>query len=97
MIDDQTVLALTPVASFQPLGENEGAVVLLADTGQLYTCNDTTVALLKAVDGRRTLGAIIDLMLEEFEVAPEVLRADLATLVDELTAERIVEAVPAGA
>jgi hypothetical protein len=93
MIDDQTVLALSPVASFQALGENEGAVVLMTDSGQLYTCNDTAVALLKAVDGARPLGSIAELMLAEFEVSREILQADLVKVAGELKAERIVEVV----
>ena len=90
MLGEATIISLTPAATFQPLGENEGAVVLMVDSGQLYTCNDTTVALLQAVDGARSFGAILDKLLDEFEVERAVLAADLSRLVDELEREGIV-------
>src|SRR5450631_1012058 len=46
----QTVLKVSHLASTQSLGD--GAVIVLTDSGQLYTCNDTAETLLKLVDGR---------------------------------------------
>jgi hypothetical protein len=96
MIDDTTVLTLSSKVSFQPLGPDEGAVVLRTDSGQLYTCNDTALALIQAVDGQRSLGAITDLMLDEFDVARDLLATDLIRLADELQAEGIVEILAPG-
>jgi pyrroloquinoline quinone biosynthesis protein D len=96
MPDDDTVLALTPAATFQPLGEQEGAVILMVDSGQLYSCNDTTVALLRAIDGTRNLAAVIDLVHAEFEVDRDVLAADLREVVAELSREGILSAMPGG-
>jgi hypothetical protein len=95
MLSEETVLALAQAASFQDLGEGEGAVVMRTDSGQLYTCNDTTAALLNYMDGSRQFGEILDLLQEEFEVAREVLAADLAEVIVELEREGIVESVPA--
>jgi pyrroloquinoline quinone biosynthesis protein D len=96
MPDEDTVLALTPVATFQPLGEQEGAVILMVDSGQLYSCNDTTVALLRAIDGARKFGAVIDLVHAEFDVDRDVLTADLREVVAELVREGILAAMPNG-
>jgi hypothetical protein len=52
-IQETTVLALSPVASFQSLGDS--AVILMTDSGQLYTCNQTTESFLKKIDGLRSL------------------------------------------
>jgi pyrroloquinoline quinone biosynthesis protein D len=90
MLGETTILSLTPAATFQPLGENEGAVVLMTDSGQLFTCNDTTVALLQALDGVRSFGSIVDELLDEFDVERDVLAADLSKLVGELEREGIV-------
>jgi pyrroloquinoline quinone biosynthesis protein D len=90
MLGETTIISLTPAATFQPLGESEGAVVLMTDSGQLYTCNDTTVALLQALDGVRSFGSIVDELLDEFDVEREVLAADLSKLVGELEREGIV-------
>jgi len=97
MLTEETVLALAPNATFQPLGENEGAVVLMVDSGQLYTCNDTTVALLQVLDGKRNFGALIDAMLEEYEVERDVLASDVREMLAELESEGIVTRVSAGA
>lgn len=82
------VFVFSPVASFQSVGD--GAVVLLADSGQLYSCNDTSEAFLRHVDGQRTLAEIVDLLAEEYEVERDVLEADLAELADSLKREGVI-------
>ncbi len=82
------VFALSPVASFQSVGD--GAVVLLADSGQLYSCNETSEAFLRHVDGKRSLSDIVDLLAEEYEVERSVLEADLAELADSLKREGVI-------
>jgi hypothetical protein len=82
------VFALSPVASFQSVGD--GAVVLLADSGQLYSCNDTSEAFLRHVDGKRSLGEIVDLLAEEYEVERDVLEADFAELAESLKQEGVI-------
>ncbi|TIV07313.1 MAG: PqqD family protein, partial [Mesorhizobium sp.] len=64
--------------------------VLLARSGQLYTCNDTTEAFLDKVDGARSLDQIIDLLSDEFEVDKATLDEDMAELAAELVAEGIL-------
>jgi hypothetical protein len=97
MLDEKCILALTTVASFQSLGEQEGAVILMTDSGQLYTCNDTVVAMLKAMDGKRSFGEIVALVNEEFEVDRERLAEDLSAMADELEREGIVRRVEGAA
>jgi pyrroloquinoline quinone biosynthesis protein D len=87
-INEATVLALSPTASFQSLGDS--AVILMTDSGQLYTCNTTTEAFLKKVDGFRTMAEIIDGVLAEFEVDRDTLRGDMVNIASELAAEGIV-------
>ena len=82
------VYSLSPVASFQSVGD--GAVVLLADSGQLYSCNDTSEAFLRHVDGKRSLGDIVDLMAQEYEVEREMLEADLVELAESLKQEGVI-------
>jgi hypothetical protein len=82
------VFAFSPVASFQSVGD--GAVVLLADSGQLYSCNDTSEAFLRHIDGKRSLGEIIDLLAEEYEVERDVLEADFAELAESLRQEGVI-------
>jgi pyrroloquinoline quinone biosynthesis protein D len=91
-INEATVFSLAPNASFQALGE--GAVILLIDSGQLYTCNETTEAFLKRVDGQRNFGAILSLLMAEFAVDRETLGHDFLLIADQLRSEGIVEISP---
>jgi len=85
-----TVLRLADDASVQHVGD--GAVVLLARSGQLYTCNGTTEAFLDKVDGARSLDQIVGLLCEEFEVDKDTLDEDMAALANDLVSEGILAA-----
>jgi pyrroloquinoline quinone biosynthesis protein D len=87
-IGSETVLRMADDASVQHVGD--GAVVLLARSGQLYTCNDTTEAFLDKVNGARNLNQIVDLLSDEFEVDKATLDQDMAELAAELVAEGIL-------
>ncbi|RWB23196.1 MAG: PqqD family protein [Mesorhizobium sp.] len=87
-IASETVLRIADDASVQHVGD--GAVVLLARSGQLYTCNGTTEAFLDKVDGTRNLDQIVDLLSDEFEVDKATLGDDMTALAAELVAEGIL-------
>ncbi|MDX8444379.1 PqqD family protein [Mesorhizobium captivum] len=87
-IASETVLRMADDASVQHVGD--GAVVLLARSGQLYTCNGTTEAFLDKVDGARNLDQIVDLLSDEFEVDKATLGEDMTALAAELVAEGIL-------
>lgn len=89
-IGDDTVFSLSKSVSFQPLGQGEGAVVLLIESGDIFTCNDTTSAFLGVLDGRRTFKASLKLLADQFEVEPPVLRTDLQKLAQNLIDEGII-------
>jgi Coenzyme PQQ synthesis protein D (PqqD) len=81
---DNAVLSLPASVSLQPLGEDEGGVLLKMDTGDMFTLNDTAVEFLSRLDGKRKVGAIIKQMLDLFEVDADTLRTDIAELVADL-------------
>ena len=85
----QTVLKVSHLASTQSLGD--GAVIVLTDSGQLYTCNDTAETLLKLVDGRRTLKEIIDCALDEYDADRATLEGDFKSLAAEFVSEGILQ------
>jgi pyrroloquinoline quinone biosynthesis protein D len=91
-IADQTVFALSDGVSVRELGPGEGAVVLILATGQLYTCNDTAVAFLSAVNGVRGFAGIVDELGRKFDVPPGDLGRDLSALAGNLMAEGIIKA-----
>ena len=88
-IDASTVFAVNEQASLQAMGD--GAVILLAGSGQLYTCNDTVEFFLNTVDGHRNFEEIVQLFVAEFEVDETTARNDLARLSAEMVAEGILE------
>lgn len=90
MIHPDTPLALAEGASVQHLGEEEGAVVLLLDSGQLYTCNDSTAEVLRLAAGGSSFGAVIAALLEVFDVEEARLVPDITAILGELEREGIV-------
>ncbi|MET2829077.1 PqqD family protein [Mesorhizobium shangrilense] len=89
-VASETILRLADDASVQHVGD--GAVVLLARSGQLYTCNGTTEAFLDKVDGARSLDQIVGLLSAEFEVDKDTLDQDMAALASDLLSEGILAA-----
>lgn len=89
-IRDDQVFSLSKSVSFQPLGEGEGAVVLLIESGDIFTCNDTTSAFLRVLDGNRTFERSFELLADQFEVDRPVLRADLERLATNLVEQGII-------
>ncbi len=82
------VLSLHPDATLRAVSR-EG-VILMVTTGQIYTCNETAIDLLSRMDGAVSLGQITADMVGEYDVSPDVLKADLAELLEYLRAEGVV-------
>lgn len=82
------VYRLGDEVSFEPVGE--GAVILLLGSGQLYSCNDTSLSFLKHLDGIRNVDAVAHRMADEFEVDVATLANDLPELIAGLVAEGII-------
>ena len=79
-LSGDVVLSLPASVSVQPLGQ---------DAGGVFTLNDTAVAFLSKLDGKRKFSAIINEMLAEFEVDAPALRTDISELAAELKAAGI--------
>lgn len=82
------VYRLGDEVSFEPVGE--GAVILLLGSGQLYSCNDTSLSFLKNLDGVRNVDAVARRMADEFEIDAATLADDLPELIADLIAEGII-------
>ena len=86
-----SVLSLSPNATMRAVGDT--GVVLMATTGEIYTCNETALDFLGLLDGSSSLGALAVKMTEEYEVEAEVLTADLLEMIGPLADDGVV--VPA--
>ncbi len=90
MLPETARITLAPDVTFQSLGPGQETVLLSFKSGYLYTCNETTEAFLRAVDGRKTLSEIVDIILQDYEVPRDVLLRDMAALAEKLAAEKLL-------
>jgi pyrroloquinoline quinone biosynthesis protein D len=89
-MQDDTRVSLAEGVSVQHLGEDEGAVVLLLGSGQLYTCNDTAAEVLRAAVRGASVREATDALLAQFEVAEADARRDVAKILAAFAREGIV-------
>lgn len=69
------------------------AVVIRQGEGEVLGLNEVGARLLAEVDGERSLAAIAEQLLAEFEVEPAVLSSDLVAFAEELAAAGVLEEV----
>lgn len=79
---------LSDKASFRAIGE-EG-VVLMVDSGQLYSTNTTGTAFLTQIADHPSADRALDALLADFDVDRETLAADLGELLGYLVDEGVV-------
>jgi len=77
--------------NYQSLGDGEDGVVLSLASGHLYRCNHTAIAVLDLLRTCPTVDGVIAEFARLFAVDTEQARADVASLVDHLVNERLVE------
>ncbi len=90
MLSLDTTLETASAVTRQSLGADQDIVILSLDSGYLYTANATTEAFLAALDGRRTIRQVAELLAEEFDVPLERLHRDLVALAGRLLEEQLV-------
>lgn len=83
-------LALAPNVMLQPLGDEEGGVLLKLDSGEMYTINDTVVAFLQELDGKRSIADVARRLVEQFDVEEHVLIDDLVEVSRDLASQSLV-------
>lgn len=88
MITPETILTLPKVANVQSVAD--GAVILLTDSGQLFTGNGTTDAILHHIDGRRTVTDLAAALQEEFDVSLDTAIADVIEITGMLVTEGVL-------
>lgn len=94
MTPAESIVTLAPNASFRAIGE-EG-IILMTDSGQLYSTNVSGTAFMKRLGPDVTVGAILAELDDEFDVEADVLRADISELIDYLRQEGVVHVKDGG-
>jgi hypothetical protein len=77
-IADETILV--------PVRRNMG------DLESIYSLNETAARVWELLDGRRTLAEILELLVQEFEVASVTAETDLRVLVEQLAEAGAIQA-----
>ena len=75
-----------PGSAFKPIGD-EGGLVVLSDRAEVKVLNPVGVRVFGLLDGKRSLGEIVDLICEEYDVAPEKAAEDVEAFVGLLARE----------
>lgn len=70
--------------------EPDGNAMLLVPEGALML-NGPAAAALTLVDGKRTLGEIVDAVVERFDVSQQLARDDLGDLFDRLATRGFIQ------
>jgi hypothetical protein len=65
----------------------------LAESNSIYVLNDTGTAVWNRIDGQRSVAAIADEFIAEYDVTVEQLGRDLETLLADLLSIRAIEEV----
>jgi hypothetical protein len=65
----------------------------LADLDCIYSLNETASRVWELLDGQRTLGELVDIVVQEFDTTHSEARADLEELIRQLTAVGAIQEV----
>lgn len=79
-------LSLVPVAHPQVASRvvDEQAVIVLSDEGEVTVLNEVGTRVWDLVDGKRTVGQIIDLIASEYAIDQETARRDVEEFLKQL-------------
>lgn len=88
MLDRGKILTKNPGAAYRIYDGQ--ATIVLPEQAQVTVLNEVGSLVWDRIDGRRTLGEILDAVNEAFEVAPEQLEKDVQEFLDALREQRMV-------
>ena len=84
----QKIYSLSRDCSLQSV--DDGAVILRVTDGQIYSCNETTLAFLRLVDGKRSFPEIVAAFRQEYQIDEETASRDLSALAQDMLAEGVI-------
>ena len=80
-------------AAARPLTPSEQADEL--EERMMHELNDTGSFLWKNIDGKRSAAELAELLVENYEVTPDVALSDTQALLEEMSSRKLVVTVPA--
>lgn len=88
MITDEAVLRRADDVRFRAVDDE--TVVIRQEAAEALVLNEVAGRILELVDGRNTVGDVVDRLLEEYEVSPASLTEDVHTYLRELLEAGVV-------
>jgi hypothetical protein len=85
-----TQVQLAPGVHYQSLGDGEDGVLLSMESGYLYRCNHTAVALLDALSDKPTLGELVARVANRYGQSDGTVQEDLSQFVEQLIEEQLI-------
>lgn len=64
---------------------NDGAVLVSPEVGKVRVLNEMGATVWQLIDGQKSVDAIAELLVNEYEASLEQVRADLTTFISDLT------------
>lgn len=88
MITNEAVLRRADDVRFRAVDDE--TVVIRQEAAEALVLNEVAGRILELVDGRNTVGDVVDRLLEEYEVSPAALTEDVQTYLRELLEAGVV-------
>jgi hypothetical protein len=74
---------------------DEETVIISPNDSVMHELNDTGSFLWKNIDGKKSAAELAELLVENYEVTPDVALSDTQALLQELSSRKLVVTVPA--
>jgi len=84
-----TKFQLKPDAVFQPMDDE--AIIVSLDSEEIFKLNLTSTEIVRLIEADLTLEQILTRLQEQFDVAAEVLEAEVIQLLDQLLEAALIE------
>lgn len=88
-----TRLKLSPGAHLNRLDHGESGVVLNSASGRLFSVNETALAFLQQIDGKRSVSEIASQLSGEFDGDPALIVDDLLAVANELVDAAVIRVI----
>ena len=74
---------------------DDETIIISPNDSVMHELNDTGSFLWKNIDGRKSAAELAELLVENYEVTPEIALSDTEALLQEMSSRKLVVTVPA--
>jgi hypothetical protein len=74
---------------------DDETVIISPNDSVMHELNDTGSFLWKNIDGKKSAAALAELLVENYEVTPDIALSDTQALLEEMSSRKLVVTVPA--